>query len=743
MSFSFGIAESLYEQHVHPRLLCDGEDIERLRQQVREGPGLRIMEALREKVSATVDAALKVDDPVALVAPGSWRKLGTFAREFITDIALVAVLDDDPRALEAARRVLAGVPEASRRETHDRSNLGYSHCGTLALAYDLLFDRLPADEREDFARWAAQISVRDVLHTLGSKHYLRHPGMNIPLVGMITALMTLLGIEGDPGVPDLSAEKAELLRFLEAGLYTTFGPSGYPVEDIGYGTGMACFLAPPVETVRRAGLYDAYTRCPRWARFGRAMLHFTQPWGKVTSNTGDYGADFGPTGMLLPRLAMEARDPAILWLHGTLSYPIACAGPMDLSQRRVFYPELTLAEGFRVPVDAYSILTLEDLLTTAPQHPAQVGGPTQFMDPDRGIASFRSGWDADATFVVFDGARRTPAAQGHAHDSGGHFSLSALGEYFAIDTGRYNIEQEHHNVVIVDGRSGHVGDGSWVATYYQAELTGYWPGDFVDAASVNYSQMSDCYWARRTLGLVKGAGAPAYVFTVEDVNKAHDYHEFWWLLNVHPDSRIELNGDWATVVGAYHGNLLDVHFALPAPDEYPKPHTLTLEQHLQLAGSPKEYGGDPHKSAQEYRRLVGLLEYGPVFERPRLDAKVAGYNGRFMALLLPRCKDTPPAKVERLPTMDNVLAVRISFPQVEDTIIWAYEHHLLEAGDVKARGNWCVVRRNRVTGEVLRYALHDGARLEVAGKHLADELVEPGVACDRKMADSAPPHLSC
>ncbi len=723
MSFVFEIAAPLYRQCAHPRLLCDTGDLEQLRTRVREGYGRRIMDALRQKVRPLVAEVLAATDCIPLLQPESGVGSGN-ALFFLADLAFVAALDEDPDAREAARRVLTAIPEASRRQKHDRISIGYSHYGTVALAYDLLFPRLPKTDRAAISGWLAEISVGETLATLTASHYLLRAGMNIPMDGMITALLSLLAIEGDPGVPDLAAEKDTLLHFLEATLHTSLGPEGYPAEDIGYGNNMVCYLAPAVEAARRAGLYDAYTACPRWAKFGRAMLHFTQPWGGVLSNTGDYGADFGVTSLILPRLAEETGNPALLWLHGVTTYPFACAGPWgDRTRWRLVYPELTLAEDFRVPVDLYSLLTL-DALATPPAHPSAGGMPTQFMDPGRGIVSFRSGWTSDATFVVFDGARRCPAAQGHAHDSGGHFSLSALGEYFAIDTGRYSIEQEHHNVVIVEGKSGHVGDGSWVASYYQAALSGYWPGDFVDAAEVVSSQMSDCYWAKRVLGLVKGGEVPAYVFTVEDVNKANDYREFWWLLNAHPDSRIDLHEDWATVVGATRGNLLDVRFALPGPGEYPRPHTLSLHQHTQYAGSPKEYGGDQHRQAEEYRRRIGNLEYGPVFERPRLVAKVAGYNGRFMALLLPRRKGEPPASVERLPSLDGSLAARVTFPKVEDTVIWSYEHLLLEAGDIVARGKWCVVRRDRKTGNVLRHALHNGHRIAVGGKDVACVLTD-------------------
>jgi hypothetical protein len=100
-----------------------------------------------------------------------------------------------------------------------------------------------------------------------------------------------------------------------------------------------------------------------------------------------------------------------------------------------------------------------------------------------------------------------------------------------------------------------------------------------------------------------------------------------------------------------------------------------------------------------------MLHYS-VFRRPRLLAKVAGYNGRFMSLMLPRRKDDPSPIVEALPTLPNALAVKITFPTVEDIVIWSYEHHLLEAADIKERGQWCVVRRSRKTGKVVAKEIH-------------------------------------
>lgn len=717
MNSKFGCAKQLYQQHTHPRLFCDARDLRRLKNQIRTGIGRKLMDALRTKVRPLIKAVEESADIPSMIMHPTLRKVphGGAVLAALADMALVGVLDGEERVIEAVRRVLRAAPEAEAKGPRDRLSLGYSSLGELQIAYDLIHPYMTAEDRAIYTRWAAGISVRETLQTLRQSNYLRCAGMNIPMVGMMTALLNLLVIEGDAGAPDLSAEKAELMRMFEATLFSVMGPNGYPHEDIAYGSGMVSLLARVVEAVRRAGLYDTYTECPRYLKFGRAMLHFVQPWGKFLSNTGDYGADFGWRSPVFPRIAEETRDPSLLWLNGTISYPVACAGPMDMSKRRVDFPEIELDPGLQTPVDVFTLLVLDEL--RRPVHPSRTRIPTQYMDPERGIVSFRSSWQEDATFVVFDGAQRSGAAQGHAHDSGGHFSLSALGEYFAIDTGRYCIEQDQHNVVLVDGKSGQSTAGEWRNSWYQARLTGYQPGAFVDTAAVDNSQMADCYWSRRTLGLVKdldGIGAPAYVWTVEDVNKANDYREFWWTLNTHPDHKIVLGKDHATIVGCDHGNCLDVFFALPAADEYPKPHRLKLEKNLQLAGSQKYLWKPARTLAREYRKLVGHLEYGPVFARPRLVGKVSGYNGRFMSVMIPRRKGERPARVERLPSIDNSLAVKITFDKVEDTLIWAYEHNLLEAGGIKGRGQWCVVRRSRKTGKVLAQALGSGTSLSVS-----------------------------
>lgn len=671
----------------HPRLFISPAELKRLKTQIRTGPGRKIADALRHKVDVlSKEVTPALDDTILNYDRGNryvWA---------LPDFAFIARLDDNTDALTAATRVLQAMARNDRSgKAKGRMQFGYSGKQYLWGGYDLICELLDPADRQDLNAWLLQHSIRipfDNLHAT----FLRCAGQNIPMNGVLTALLGVLALEGDPGIPDLTRERAELVRMFEGSLYSALGPNGYPNEDIGYGTMMVGVQAFVAEALQRAGLFDAYRQCPRFAKFGRAMLHFVQPWGEHLSNTGDHGDDFGVRQFILGRLGR--RDPSLLWLLRTLSYPT------QLPAKQHMWPEVTLAKGEQVPCSAFSLLILDALNKKS----ALPKGTTQFVDRARDIVSFRSGWDKDATFVVFDGSLRPTAAQGHAHDSCGHFSLSALGEYFAIDTGRYNIEQDQHNVVLVDGKSGQSTDGNWRMSWYHGRLTDYRADKFCDTAAVDSSHMSNCYWAYRTLGLVKGTHP--YVWTVEDINFANDYREFWWQLHTSPGNTIEIADNHATIHGRRHGNLLDVHFALPSPVGYPKPHTLLLTQHIQRSGSFRYVSDEEVKQRREqFGECAYEMVHGPVFERPRLVAKVAGYNGKFMSLMLPRRKGAKPAVVKQLPTLENSLAVSITFGDVEDTLIFAYEHNLLEANGVSARGQWTVVRRSLKSRKLIASAL--------------------------------------
>jgi hypothetical protein len=692
MNYDFGSARELYAEDLRPRILFGPDDVPRLRALVRRGRGKAVMTAIRERVRPHVEWTLACSDLGAAFTDRDIPRGGPAygALGAARDMALVALVDEDADSQEALLRLLGNedwIEFRARKILPD------------PIAYDIAYDLLPEAAR---AAYRHQL-LADTRRRIGDidGRYFRMPAHNITLGAGVGSIWGLLAVLGERGVGELAAETTAVLRAFDATMHTVYGEDGYPEEDMGYGTGVGAHMSQIAEALRRAGLYDPYTQCPRYARFGRAVLHFVQPWGQHLSTTGDHGDDMGQREFVLPRLAAATDDPTLMWLAETLSYS----------------NEVSVGKDRQLPGSLLTLLATAD----APKavHPRRADVPTAFCDRARGLVSFRSGWREDDALVVFDGSQRSPAGQGHAHASCGHVSLSAFGEYFGIDTGRYNMEQNCHSVVLVNGESGRSSDGDWVYMKHDGRLIDYAPAPFVDYAAVDASHQYNTYWARRHLGLVKGRGAAPYVWLVDDINHANDLATYWWQLHTCPENTIRTFKASATVRGWRHGNLLDVRWLLPRNEAYPDAHTLEEVSQDEVTPSSWKYVANPReRTCERGGRPAAQVHYSR-FAGPRLLAKIRGWNGRFMSLLLPREKGDKAAKVSQLATIPGALAVRIAFADVEDVVIFAFEHSLLEAADIVARGHWCVVRRSRKNGRVLAQALADGGTLlQVAGKQL-------------------------
>ena len=702
MTFTPGCAQPLYRDNIHPRLLVGPKDLAAMKRKTRAGVGAKILRDIRVHIRPVADRVLAAADENAVLDIVNGAYFGRELWHFVDELAALGKLDNDVRCIAAARRVLLAI--ATPRE----GVKPLSATGALSMignAFDLIHDSLSAADRATIAAWMLEHGIRGPLKEI--RHgYFRGSGVNTRLVGMISGLFHLLAIQGEPNIPDLSTERDEFISMLDATLHTSHGANGFPTEDIGYGTAVTAYLTHAVEAVRRAGLYDGYTACPRLARFGNAVLHFVQPWGDYLTSTGDHYDGFMDRQFVLARQAAVNKDPSLAWLAATLHYPPDAYLPI----------ETPIGKKLQLPASWLTLTVLDDL---KPRHPRLAKKSTSYIDRTRGIASFRTGWEDDGVYVVFDGSQRSPSAQGHEHASAGNFDLTALGEYFAIETGRYNMEQNCHNVVLIDGKSGRSTNTKWSMVWHPAVMTGAEAGPFVDSASIDSSHQHDCYWARRSLGLVKGD--MPYVWLVDDINKANDWAEYWWQIHTSPENVITLEEKSATIQGWRKGNCLDVHFAIPEPTRYAKPHTLSLAQD-EAIGSSTSYVANPHDRASKFKRPSDML-HASVFVRPRLLAKVGGYNGRFMSILIPRKKNAAKVQVEQITTHDNSFAMRISNSKIEDTLIWAYEHQILEANGVIARGDWCVVRRARGSRKILDYAVGgtdaslrvDGRVLQLAG----------------------------
>jgi len=707
--------EHLYGEGTHPRVLFDRAGLARLKRMTARGTGRKILLTIRDRVRPSIEAML-ADEDVAGEPADRRRERGVRSRAVVrqaSEIALVGLLLDDADAIEAVVRALTALANAEtrqRRPGQERSRASRVP-RMLPVAFDLVYDHMDPAERRRLVEWLTENVVRRSVRQM-RVNFLKGAGANMAASQLYMCILTALAIWNEPGAGDLAAERENLVRFFEANCYAQLGIDGYPAEDSGYGTLMTGRLYVVAEALRRAGWYDAFASCPRVLKFPDAMLHLVQPWGGHISNTGDHTDQFGRRELSLLLPARRLGNPAYRWLATTLSY--------GRPER-----EVPLDDGGQIPASALTLLALEELTGVKPVHPKDVRPaiPTAYRDRDRGIVSFRSSWDEDATLLIFDGSQRTPAAAGHAHASSGHFTITALGEYFAIDTGRYNIDQDQHNLLLIDGKSGRSTKGEWTETRYSGRLVQYVPGRLCDYASVDSShQYGGAYWAWRAVGLVRGGHAEdqGYVWTVDDVNKWDAWAEYWWTLNTSDENKIKTGETSAEIVGCRRGNVMDIAWAIPAKGDYRRPHEIVeVTQDIQTTSSYK-YVGDPFKSSAHHCVMDRPADsvHGSALHRPRLIARLQGLNGKIMSVMIPRKKDQPAPTIRQIPSVMNSVAMQIDFAEVTDTIIWAFEHHLLEAGEVKARGKWCVVRRSRRTGEVIGYQIHEGDRLEVAGAPL-------------------------
>lgn len=695
ISLEFGASAPLYAKGLHPRLLMGPDEVDKLRAACGAGWCKLVLEQLRRKIAPMVEEIEATSDLAEMMKRGPERKSnarGAHIAACLDDIAIVGLVDKDERVLKAATRVIT--------ETVVHGSNNFNDC----LAYDLLASRLTPEQRAKYIQHA--LTRIDFLIDRAGPVYMLGAGGNIPMTHTLEALAFTLLISNDETAPDMTERRDKLIRHYEAALYAAIGPQGYPAEDIGYGTLMVSRLLRIGSMLRRSGYFDAYTKCPRLLKFGNAMLHFVQPWGEFLSNTGDHGDDFGGRDLALAHLARLNQDPTLTWLLATLSYP--CIEP-ERRDRTSNMRETELGPKMQSPTSAFALITYAD--APAPAHPRERKTPTAFMDSDRGIASFRSGWRDNDLYAYFDGSQRPTTAQGHAHDSAGHFTLSAHNEYFAVSPGRYGIEQDQHNTLLVNGKSGQSTEGEWRNSWYQGRMIDYRPDALCHYAAADASQQANCYWSYRHFGLVNGGALSGYAWTVDDVNGANDFRSFWWTMYTAPGNTIELSEKSAKVIGARTGAMLDVSFAIPPADHYPKPHTLELAQDMPWTSSHKYVGREMAVSGAK-----NYVHHG-TYNRPRLVAKVAGYCGRVMAVMIPREKNAPAPIVESIPCAIGSLAMRVVRGGFEDTIIFAYGHSLLEANGIRGRGRWLVVRRDDKR-KVIAHTIHQGDWLEVDGAPL-------------------------
>ncbi|MBI3986616.1 MAG: heparinase II/III family protein [Lentisphaerae bacterium] len=529
-------------------------------------------------------------------------------------------------------------------------------------------------------------------------------GSNTPFCRNVNAGIAALvwgeacGFDGWESVVDQAV--AVVRQFLRHGC----DEQGYGYEGTGYSHSTFHFLYLFAQLLAQNDRQNLFELEPVLRRIPYASLQLMFPDRSFMVNSNDLGLIY-PFSM--PWLLLAARhyqDPVLrgFWME--------FQGP-EHSWRPYGDPYPVYNQRFNAglpPVDMTLalVLTLLHWEADLPVVPLDKAGlATAVYSPGTETANFRSSWKPEAVYVNVLGSGRDHTCHGHAHADCGHFSLFAGGEYLAIDTGRYNSNEDQHSVVLVDGGNHlEVPEGSWGQNLRSGRLSRFQRHAFVDYILADSAHMKNCMWADRHLLFVRTGDDQAYLVTLDNVNVDNGKHAFWWQLQAHPDCALRITGERSAVVEGKNA-CLDVFFAIPAPEDFPSdPHRLDIRTDIKEWVWP--YGRRQDTALFEKN---GLLISS--WRRPRLIAEETGLNGVIAAVLAPRRKSQPAFRVRQI-AESRIIRIEIRGETFTDTLLCAPDHGYIDLPEYKGFTELAWVRRDP-RGRTLGFWTANGAGLKL------------------------------
>ncbi len=467
---------------------------------------------------------------------------------------------------------------------------------------------------------------------------------------------------------------------------------GVGVEGAGYW--LYCFgslqdLVEALHNMGRASLYEH----PFWQRCSRFLPYLALPDFSAWVPYADCGRKGMGGSAFFHGVAARLRDPLAQWLGNTILRRHGGAG-----WRSLMYFDPSVPEQ---PID--------------PEPPCRVFDSLH-------LASFRSGWDADATVMLFKGGSN---AWTHTHLDLNSFFIAAGGERLATDPGPepYSVHLWHsvmpavstawHNCIVVDGAH------QRLAAQYAMSLD-------LEEAGDCYSRLSD-HLSSGHIEMIRGDATSAYgdvlsrawrdivylkpdVFVICDDLRAHParvQRNFEWLLHsefplVDVEGGIEARGERKRLLiqpvfplGWEHKHVTGK--LLPHGDGAPL-HCLSVRPYWH-----HKWNVNPRRSPYPHWDPRGDAE--PLYE----------HACRYLVVLQVGDLDAPPRfTVERLEA-GSAQAVRLTGEGEEWLVAFSAEGCAAQIGDVETDAEKLVL--GRVRGEE-HWAVVRGTHLARGGKAL-------------------------
>lgn len=602
----------------HPRLLFRAEDKDALREKTSRIPDLwaPVLQQARGLGGHIPDR-----DAIRTGAK-YWRA------EWILSGALAAWLTDDAGCGDdAAAWMVAHCREdtwgVGWRENIDLQASWYLYY--IALSYDLLFDRLSADERDAIRKGleAHARAIYDARETGRQTYDQNHT--YIPATALATAALALAD-----ETPDAALWLA-YSRDLMDKCRRVLPPDGYYYEGTGYWEYALHWHVRYADVLARAtgaSLHDL----PFFRNNTLYPLHLSLPGPPWLVDIGDAESRPG------------ARTAALALGRKGILYRYASVFRDGVAQ--------ALAERYREQGAASEDPAMTFLWYDPSVAPTDLAAqPTHHHFEDFGVVTWRSSWDADATVCMFkcgpssgysaaDGLAELPTWRpntGHVHPDIGMFWIHARGAYLAGDTGYTSRKKTRdHNTLLVDGK-GMGADGTyWVYSGFPDRDIPYskWTPARIEKLHLEHGyayamgDFSTVYPEELgRLTVRRHFVATRDFIVVRDELGGDRPHEFTWLL--HADNAFEETAPrvFETTLG---GARLTAHVLRPAP-----PRSSTGPAMVFQKGKPHEGVEEPrgHELALTTDGAVPAAEFVVVLvpaqsDAPRADVAAVSANGQ-------------------------------------------------------------------------------------------------------------------
>lgn len=438
---------------VHPRILFSPEDLPAIRERCLNLPVAKASFARIKKISDRSLSATHVASGATYLALKEGKTidvlpaLATFKSDGAHNISgeagslyniiyarsFIALIEKDQPKMQELSNVLSRLaaahlttyePEYSNMLTHDA-------CGVLGMAYDMLAMEMTEEQRRPVREILSRMTrfrQADGTSYEPSENCSNWKTFHDPII------LAALAIEGEEGY-DHRVFEDNIVKLRD--FFTRYGvfPSGCAHEGWGYfNFGLNNASLSILATARRDENFFETTSLP-----GTLDMAFRNlaTWSGAVRGNGDLpGGEINSPTALTQIAAWIYEDDAVCnYLEKAM--------------------EEGLVEGKKDPRNLHLLACIfgRDLSGAGDYGKATKPLPRDAFCKDTGYLSTRSSWDKDATHLVFR-CRMDKFFLGHQHPDVNSFELWSHQRHWFIDPGKFEIENDRHATVLIDGIGG-------------------------------------------------------------------------------------------------------------------------------------------------------------------------------------------------------------------------------------------------------------------------------------------------